>query len=164
MDVAKIVAPDGVRCETQVGSKKHALDVLSQMLSAAIGNVSAGRILEGLAARERLGSTGLGASVAMPHTRLGGIEKVTGAFLRLDEPVPFDSLDQRPVDLLFGLVIPDGSQPAELTEVRDLVSTLRDPELQQRLRAADGADALYDALAGNFTAGMPAPAQRTTSG
>jgi len=164
MDVAKIVTPERVRCEAQVGSKKHALDVLSQMLSAAVGNVSAGRILEGLAARERLGSTGLGASVAMPHTRLGGIDKVTGAFLRLDEPVPFDSLDQRPVDLLFGLVVPDGLRPAELTEVRELVKTLKSPELQQRLRAADGADELYDVLTGTPTVRSLSPAQRTTGG
>jgi PTS system nitrogen regulatory IIA component len=145
MDVANILDPSSVRCEPQVSSKKHALDLLSQLLGHA-GNVPAGEIADGLASRERLGSTGLGASVAMPHTKMAGIEHNVGAFLRLARAVDFDSTDCEPVDLLFGLLVPEGSTAGELQEIRELVKRLRDPELQRQLRASDNPQALYGVL------------------
>jgi PTS system nitrogen regulatory IIA component len=161
MDVARILERSSIRCEPRVTSKKHALELLSQMLADA-GSLSAGRVLDGLAARERLGSTGLGASVAMPHTRMTGVEHSVGAFLRLAEPVDFDAPDAQPVDLLFGLVVPESSTAAEMKEIRQLVKKLRDPELQRRLRATADPAALYELLADVLTVIRPTPVQRTT--
>ena len=161
MDVANILARSSVRREPQCTSKKHALELLGHMLAAAAGAASTGAILDGLAARERLGSTALGASVAMPHTRLAGIHRSIGAFLRLDVPVAFDSPDEQPVDLLFGLLVPEDST-TELKELRELVKKLRDPDLQRELRAADDPDLLYDLLTDTLTGIRRAPMPRTT--
>jgi nitrogen PTS system EIIA component len=164
MDVANILAPTSIHCEPRCTSKKHALELLSRMLAAAAGNLNVGKVLDGLAARERLGSTGLGASVAMPHTRVAGIDVIVAAFLRLAVPVTFDSPDSKPVDLLFGLLVPENSSAAELKELRELVKTLRDPDLQRELRATDDPQALYDLLTDTLTVIRPQPAQQTTGG
>jgi PTS system nitrogen regulatory IIA component len=151
MDVASILRAGSVRFEKQVRSKKHALDILSQMLADAAGTIKVGEILDGLASRERLGSTGLGESVAMPHARLEGIDSTTGALLRLDEAVDFDSPDGRPVDLLFALLVPQDATDKELKELRELVKRLRDPQLQRELRATQDAQALHAVLTDNLT-------------
>lgn len=164
MDVANILAPTSIHCEPKCTSKKHALELLSRMLAAAAGGLSAGKVLDGLAARERLGSTSLGASVAMPHTRVTGIGVIAGAFLRLTIPVTFDSPDDKPVDLLFGVLVPDDSSAAELKELRELVKKLRDPDLQRELRATDDPQALYDLLTDTLTVIRPLPVQQITDG
>jgi len=164
MDVATILAPSSVRCEAQVTSKKQALELLSQMLATAAGHSKPAAVFHGLAARERLGSTGLGASVAMPHTRLAGVERMVGGFLRLREPVSFDSADGLPVDLLFGLVVPEGSNPAQLRAIRELVKKLRDPGLQKKLHGTDDPGTLYALLTETLTVDRPSPVQRTTGG
>lgn len=161
MDVANILAPTSVHCEPQCTSTKHALELLSGMLAAAADNVSTSEILSGLAARERLGSTGLGASVAMPHARIAGVSRITGAFLRLTVPVPFDSPDHQPVDLLFGLVVPEASSAEEIKELRELVEKLRDPDLQRELRATDDPRVIYELLTDSLTVIRARPAQRT---
>lgn len=161
MDVAAILAPRSIRCAARVSSKKAALEVLSTMLAEAAGGIDAGAVLDGLTARERLGSTGLGAAVAMPHARAPGIEHSVGAFLRLDEPVEFDSPDGAPVDLLFGLLVPESATPEDLEELRELVKKLRDATLQSELRGADDDETLYRLLTDGMTVIHPAPARST---
>lgn len=147
MEVKNILSRDSIRCEPRVGSKKHALDILSEMLATAASGPSAGEVLEGLVSRERLGSTGLGGSVAMPHARQPGIAGKVGAVLKLAEPVDFGAPDGRPVDLLFGLLVPEGGDPAELDEILELVRNLRDPDVQDALRGSTGPRSLYELLA-----------------
>lgn len=159
MDVAAILAPGSIRSAPRVGSKKSALEVLSAMLADAAGGIDAGTVLDGLVARERLGSTGLGNAVAMPHARMPGIEHSVGAFLRLDEAVEFDSPDGNPVDLLFGLLVPESSTPKDLAELRDLVKKLRDANLQRELRRASDDETLYQLLTDGMTTIHPAPAR-----
>jgi PTS system nitrogen regulatory IIA component len=161
MDVAAILAPGSIRCSPRVSSKKSALEVLSTMLADAAGGIDAGTVLDGLAAREKLGSTGLGSAVAMPHARASGIEHSVGAFLRLDEPVEFDSPDGKAVDLLFGLLVPESATPEEVQEVRDLVKKLRDATLQGELRRAGDDETLYQLLTDGMTTTHPAPALST---
>jgi len=109
MDVANILRPTSVYCEAEATSKKHALELMTNALAEACKDCSAAEILEGLIQRERLGCTGLGRSVAIPHTRLDNATESVGAFIRLDEGVPYDSPDGEPVDLLLGIVVPDDS-------------------------------------------------------
>ncbi len=142
--------PRNVRCEVSAGSKKHALDLLSEMLAEAARGPSAGEVLEGLANRERLGSTGLGHAVAMPHARVAGVQAGAAAFLKLAEPVDFGSPDGRPVDLLFGLLVPQESTTGDLKELGELVKRLRNPELQEKLRDAEDPDSLYTVLIDNL--------------
>lgn len=159
MDVAAILAPDSIRREARVSSKKAALDLLSTMLAEAAGGVDAGTVLDGLAARERLGSTGLGAAVAMPHARAPGIGRSVGAFLRLDEAVDFDAPDGNPVDLLFGLLVPESSTPEDIDELRELVKKLRDATLQHDLRDAGDEETLYRLLTDGMAADRFPPAR-----
>jgi nitrogen PTS system EIIA component len=146
MDISMILKPCYVRCEASAGSKKHALDLLSEVLADAVAGPSAGVVLEGLANRERLGSTGLGSAVAMPHTRVAGINSSAAAFLKLTEPVDFGSPDGRPVDLLFGLVVPEEWSADDVKEMGRLVKRLRDPVLQEKLRTSDDPNRLCTLL------------------
>jgi nitrogen PTS system EIIA component len=158
MDVSKLLKPGSVRCERQASSKKHALDLLSATLAEAIGSATAGEVLEGLANRERLGSTGLGASIAVPHARIAGIDHSVAAFLKLDEPVNFDSTDGKPVDLLFGLIVPEHCEKEEIRAIRELVRWLKDPALQQELRATDDPETLHQVLIEQGERGSPSAA------
>jgi PTS system nitrogen regulatory IIA component len=151
MDVARILRPESVRREAEVGSKKLALDLLSQTLAGTSEGLTASEVLEGLVSRERLGSTGLGESVAMPHARLKGVEENVGAFLRLDEPVDYDSVDGQPVDLLFGVLVPEECSDAQIKEIRELIQRLREPALQQQLREATDTTELYNLLTDSLT-------------
>jgi PTS system nitrogen regulatory IIA component len=164
MDVTKILAPDSVRCEPAVTSKKHALEMLSEMLAKAAASANPGKVLDGLAARERLGSTCLGEAVAMPHTRVAGIEQAVGAFLRLSEPVEFDAPDGKPVDMLFGLLVPEGSTTGEMQQIRQLVKKLREPALQRQLRAASEPEKLYEILTDALAVIQGPPAATKTGG
>jgi PTS system nitrogen regulatory IIA component len=132
-------------------SKKHALELLSQALAASSGAANAEEILEGLIQRERLGCTGLGRSVAMPHTRLSGLDQSVGAFLRLDDAVDFDSVDGAPVDLLFGLLVPEDCDDDQIREVRELIERLGDSALQQQLHEAEEPAQLYELLTESLT-------------
>jgi nitrogen PTS system EIIA component len=137
MDISTMLKPRNIRCELSAGSKKHALELLSEALADAVTGPTAGEVLEGLANRERLGSTGLGSAVAMPHARVAGIQESAAAFLKLSEPIEFDSPDGEPVDLLFGLLVPERSSETDLQTLGDLAQKLQDPQLQQKLRSSD---------------------------
>ena len=143
MDVRSILKVGSIRCETQVKNKKQALDVLSQMLADAANGPSAGEVMSGLVGRERLGSTALGEAVAMPHTRLRGVTSKVAAVLKLSAPVDFGAADGQPVDLLFGLLVPEDSHEAELREVNALIRKLSDPELKRELRSANDPSVLH---------------------
>lgn len=137
MDISTMLKPRNIRCELSAGSKKHALELLSEALADAVAGPTPGEVLEGLASRERLGSTGLGSAVAMPHARVAGIEASAAAFLKLSEPIAFDSPDGEPVDLLFGLLVPEHSSAVDLETLTEVARRLRDPQLQQKLRSSD---------------------------
>ena len=151
MDVAHILRPESVHCEARARSKKHALELLSEALAAASGTYDAEEIYESLYQRERLGCTGLGRSVAMPHARIEGLEESIGAFLRLDEAVNFDSVDDEPVDLIFGLLVPAHCSDEQIREVRELIEKLGDSELQRQLHNAAEPAELYNLLTESLT-------------
>ena len=147
MDVENLLSRDSVVCDAEARSKKHALDLLSQLLADAVVGVGAGEIFEVLVSRERLGCTALGEAVAIPHGRVPGIDRNIGAFLKLKTPVDFDAPDGEPVDLIFGLLVPEDCSEAKLSDLRQLANSLSDPSLQQQLRRAGDSGALYGLLA-----------------
>jgi PTS system nitrogen regulatory IIA component len=151
MNVAHILDPKSVYCEAVATSKKHALELMTNALAEACNQCSAAEILEGLTQRERLGCTGLGRSVAMPHTRLENVTESVAAFIRLDEGVAFDSPDGESVDLLLGIVVPKDCSDEQLHDVRELIEKLGDPALQQLLREAEGPSDLYGLLTNSLT-------------
>ncbi|HEY9037051.1 MAG TPA: PTS IIA-like nitrogen regulatory protein PtsN [Pseudomonadales bacterium] len=145
MNIATVLNPNRVWCQAPGGSKKRVLENLSDFLAEQIPALNAGELFTQLIARERLGSTGLGFGIAIPHCRLSTIEEPVGALARLETPIDFDSPDDEPVDLLFVLVVPEASNEAHLELLAALASQFSQPAWCQRLRDATSATELFDA-------------------
>ena len=114
--------------------------------AAALYKLDERRLFDRLLERERLGSTGIGGGIAIPHGRMGGIDKPVGLFARLGHPVDFDSIDERPVDTVFLLLAPEGAGADHLKALARVSRLLRDRGLVEKLRATENADALYALL------------------
>ena len=106
MPIENIIQPDRVLCNAMARSKKHCLEILSELLVRSIPDIANEVIFENLIERERLGCTSLEKGVAFPHCRVDGIDESTAAFIKLSEPVDFDAADGEPVDLVFGMILP----------------------------------------------------------
>jgi len=104
------------------------------------------RLFDRLLERERLGSTGIGSGIAIPHGRMAGLSAPLGLFARLAQPIDFDSIDERPVDIVFLLIAPEGAGADHLKALARVSRLLRDRSLVEKLRATDSADALYALL------------------
>tara|TARA_R110002124_G_scaffold102902_2_gene251296 strand:+ start:1576 stop:2043 length:468 start_codon:yes stop_codon:yes gene_type:complete len=134
-----------VRDYPEVTDKKDILRIIARVGQECY-HLDADSILNGLVAREALGSTGFGRSVAIPHTKLASIEHCVGIFLRLAEPVAFDAHDGKPVDLVFALLSPQKAGAEHLKALASVSRFLRDEHMVAKLRGASGQDALYALL------------------
>ncbi|MCB1733656.1 MAG: PTS sugar transporter subunit IIA [Gammaproteobacteria bacterium] len=126
-----------VACRVHVNSKKGALDLLSERLAADIETLSQEQVFESLNGRERLGSTGFGKGVALPHGRVANLDRPVGVFLVLDEAIDYDAIDGQPVDLLFALVVPEAATEEHLQIFAALSGLFSDEHVCQRLRACE---------------------------
>src|ERR687897_3207378 len=126
-------------------SKRQVLKELAAH-AAAVVRLDPQRLLEALLERERLGTTGIGHGIAIPHARLAELKRLVGLFARLDHPVDFESLDDQPSDLIFLLLAPDSADADSLKALARISRLLRDPALQQRLRQERDRDAVYRLL------------------
>lgn len=142
MLISDILRPEGTRCIGAVASKKRLFHDLSELAGGACGLAPA-EALNALQERESLGPTGVGKGVALPHARIGGLDRVCGVFLRLEKPVDFDAVDRQPVDLVFALFAPQGSGVDHLKALARVSRTLRDPAICAKLRSTDNPSALY---------------------
>ena len=107
MKLNDVLPPENIVADAPGGSKKRVLENLSVFLAERMPTVTADELYQGLLSRERLGSTGIGEGVAIPHCRMGGCDKITGALIKLEEPVDFDAIDGEAVDLIFALIVPE---------------------------------------------------------
>ena len=137
--------PDAVLASVKASGKKALLAELASR-TAAVFKLDERKLFDRLLERERLGSTGIGGGIAIPHGRLGQLTKPIGLFARLAAPVDFDSIDERPVDLVFLLMAPEGAGADHLKALARVSRLLRDRALVEKLRATDNADALYALL------------------
>ena len=140
MAIADLLEPQRLMLSSSAASKKRALEHLSELMASAGESFSAGHVFDSLLVRERLGSTGLGYGVAIPHARYQGATDAIGAFMRLDEPVDFDAMDSEPVDLVFGLLVPEDCTDEHIQILAQLAELFSDRELRSALRTADGTD------------------------
>jgi PTS system nitrogen regulatory IIA component len=147
MRISELLTPAGLACDLKVRGKKGALDTLASLLAAEVPGLSRAEILEGLTARERLGSTGLGLGVAIPHGRLHGIDRAHGAFLRIKGCVDFDAIDNQPVDLLFALIVPSESTDEHLMILAQLAEMFSEVDFIAHLRASTNPGETYQLLA-----------------
>ena len=137
-----ILDRSGVSVANTASSKKRILEQAARLLARDAEEPTTEQIFERLLERERLGSTGLAGGVALPHARMPGIDDSRGAFMRLTDPVEFDALDGRPVDLVFALLVPEDATDEHLQLLAKLAATFNDDEVRQRLRDADAEQAL----------------------
>jgi PTS system nitrogen regulatory IIA component len=145
MDLKDIVSAEAVRFSSHTSSKKRLLQEISEQAATVYG-LDASDVVAALTEREKLGSTGVGRGVAIPHARFDGLDRVYGFFTRLEKPVDFDSMDRQPVDLIFTILAPQ-KEGAEHLKALALVSrTLRSENTCSKLRANDDAAALYALL------------------
>lgn len=146
MLLEELIKPDSVLCNAHARSKKHCLEILSELLVRSVPDVSGDDIFENLIERERLGCTSLNQGVAFPHCRVDGLDTGIAALIKLSEAVDFDSPDDEPVDLVFGLAVPAELNSEHQADVCRIAELLGDKELRARLRAATTSRELYDAL------------------
>ncbi len=142
MALADLLQQDAIIPALKVNSKKQLLQELAAKASKLTG-VPEREIFDVILQRERLGSTGVGHGIAIPHGKLGSIETIKGLFARLETPVDFEALDDEPVDLVFLLLAPEGAGADHLKALSRIARVLRDQELVAKLRATDSASAIY---------------------
>jgi PTS system nitrogen regulatory IIA component len=145
MQIVDLLSPDGVVATLKVQGKKQLLQELSTR-AAALVRIPERRIYETLTERERLGTTGVGQGIAIPHGRLANLEKIVGLFVRLDAPIEYDAVDKQPVDLIFMLLAPEGAGADHLKALARVSRLLRNQAACEKLRAAKSAEALYAIL------------------
>lgn len=145
MQLSDLLAPRAVKVLPKVSSKKRLFCDLAAM-SADVYGLDQEVAFPALQEREALGPTGVGDGVALPHARLVGLDRVYGVFARLDAPIDFDSMDRKPVDLVFALFAPEGAGVAHLKALALVSRTLRDRDLRAKLRANSEASVLHTIL------------------
>lgn len=146
MTLDDLLTPDRVLRNAEARSKKHALEILSELIAASDGKQTRIEVFDSLVGREKLGSTALGRAVAVPHGRLTGLERSIGAFLRLVEPVDFDAPDGKPVDLIFAVVVPQACGEEEPRVIARIAELLSDRQYRVVLRRASSSRELYNLL------------------
>jgi PTS system nitrogen regulatory IIA component len=146
MLISDLLSQEKIHCGVHSSSKKRLLELISKDLARNSENLSQREIFESLCARERLGSTGLGNGVAIPHGRVKGTQNVEVSFTRLKKPLPFDAIDGEPVDLLFALAVPETCGEDHLKLLSQVAELFSDPELLHELRAAESSGKLLKLL------------------
>lgn len=145
MEFEKLLRPAAVKVLTSASSKKRLMQELGDLVHVAYG-LDAAIVVEALNAREALGPTGVGHGVALPHARLDGLNEVVGAFVLLDKPIDFSSVDRQPVDLAFALFAPEDAGVEHLKALALVSRTLRDISVCTKLRANPDSATLFTIL------------------
>lgn len=146
MELTNVISLDGVIPNLRVTSKKQALQRLSQKASELTG-LHERAIFDVLLEREHLGSTGVGDGIAIPHGKLPQLDRVYGLFARLPDPIDFDAIDEKPVDLVFLLLAPEGAGADHLKTLARVSRLLRDHSVCEKLRGASTPEAIYALIA-----------------
>ena len=146
MPLADIIAPNAIIPVLRATSKKQALQELAAK-AASLSGQNERSIFETLLQREKLGSTGVGAGIAIPHGKLARLAKLFGLFARLERPVDFEALDGQPVDLVFLLLAPENAGADHLKALARIARLLRDSDVARKLRDSRDAEAIYAVLA-----------------
>ena len=146
MNITSLLSPDRVVCRDDIGSKKRLLEQLAELLGSSSQSLPQQQIYESLINREKLGSTGLGKGVALPHGRLAALQKPVCAFIRVAPPIDFDASDGEPVDLVFSLLVPEESTEEHLQVLSIIAEIFSDPGICSALRKCQSDKCLLDLL------------------
>jgi PTS system nitrogen regulatory IIA component len=147
MELTDLLGPTDILPSLRVASKRALLQELSERAGKKTA-LPARTIFDTLLQRERLGSTGVGGGIAIPHSKLPGLKKICGLFARLDRPIDFESLDDQPVDIVFLLLAPEGAGADHLKALARIARVMREPDMARKLRETSDSLALYTMLTG----------------
>jgi PTS system nitrogen regulatory IIA component len=142
MSLHDLIEPNAILPSLKVSTRKQALQELSER-AAEVSGLPAREIFDALLQRERLGSTGVGGGIAIPHGKLPRVDRMIGLFARLERPIDYEALDGEPVDLIFLLLAPESAGADHLKALSKVARALRDQRLTARLRATRDASGLY---------------------
>ena len=145
MNISELLKPTAVIASLKVKGKKHLLQEMAAR-AAQVARLPERKIFETLMERERLGTTGVGQGIAIPHGRLGDVSEIVGVFAQLETPIDYDAVDNQPVDLVFMLLAPEGAGADHLKALARVSRLLRNQNATEKLRAAKSAEALYAIL------------------
>ncbi|MGM0430019.1 MAG: PTS IIA-like nitrogen regulatory protein PtsN [Pseudomonadota bacterium] len=148
MQLSELLSPDCTKCAVEGASKKRLLETISQIVAPKLSGITRHDIFESLLNRERLGSTGIGLGIAIPHGRLPNANQPVAVLLTLDEPIEFDSIDNQPVDIIFALLVPESEHENHLQTLASVARRMNDKDCTRALRQADSDKALYQLFVG----------------
>jgi PTS system nitrogen regulatory IIA component len=145
--IADLLPQRNVAVGVDASSKRELFGAIADLFASA-GDIARGAVADALAAREKLGSTGLGQGIAIPHGRIKGLRDARGAFVRLAQPIPFDAPDGRPVNQVFVLLVPEHATEQHLELLSELAQMFSERAFRDRLSAAPDAAAAWDVIRG----------------
>ena len=148
MHIAEILTSDRILCNVELSSKKAVLETLSGLIAGASSGLTGQAVFNSLLSRERLGGTGLGNGIALPHGRLKNGLSTIAAFIKLKRGVDYDAVDHQPVDLIFALLVPEQSTEEHLQILAQLAEMFNKPEFLARLRKEESNEAIHSLLTG----------------
>ncbi len=146
MDIQAIVSLDRTECAVQCNSKKRILEIISGIAAKNNPDIDEATVLSALLARERMGSTGIGNGIALPHGRLAGLEKVIAIVVTTTPAINFDAIDNKPVDIFFTLLVPQEQTDGHLQTLAMVAGKLSDKETIKSIRKAATSDDIIRAL------------------
>ncbi|RUO66099.1 PTS IIA-like nitrogen-regulatory protein PtsN [Pseudidiomarina planktonica] len=144
MDLTSLLSPDCTRCAVSGASKKKVLETISQLAAPRLSGTTRHDVFESLLNRERLGSTGIGLGIAIPHGRLPSASQPVAVLLTLTDPVDFDAIDNQPVDIVFALLVPEDQHEAHLNTLANIAKRMNDKDCTRALREASSDEQLFD--------------------
>ena len=147
MELCTILRPECTTCATP-GSKKKVLELISDLAAAQYPTLSSQEIFESLVAREKMGSTGIGNGIAIPHGRLTDIDQPIAILIKCEEPIAFDAIDKQPVDILFALLVPADQCQQHLSTLSCMAEKLSDKQILKQLRKTHDETELYQVITG----------------
>lgn len=147
MELCTILRPECTTCATP-GSKKKVLELISDLAAAQHPTLSSQEIFESLVAREKMGSTGIGNGIAIPHGRLTDITQPIAILVKCEEPIAFDAIDKQPVDILFALLVPADQCQQHLSTLSCMAEKLSDKQILKQLRKTHDETELYQVITG----------------
>ena len=148
MRISDILTSERIICNVNLSSKKAALEALSGLIASASIRLDEQEVFNSLLTRERLGGTGLGNGIALPHGRLKDDLSTIAAFIKLKQGVDYDAADHQPVDLIFALLVPEHSTEEHLQVLAQLAEMFNKPEFLTQLRREESEEAIYGLLTG----------------
>lgn len=146
LSIESILAPELALCQVPGTSKKRILELIAERVARQYPELDENQIFNNLIARERLGSTGIGQGIAIPHCRLEHCKRVVGALLTLEESISFEAIDNEPVDLLFVLIVPQEATSEHLELLSQLAETFNDSAFCEQLRRCGDSNELYELM------------------